>query len=1517
LKYLRRRFQTISKQLRKTQIYKPNIFQNQQIMKTKGMRHIVAALALPILSGTAAFAQVPTDGYKLVWEDDFNGTELNRKYWNVEVNGDGGGNGELQYYSDRPQNVKVENGNLVLTAVRENYRGKSFTSGRINSNKKVVFGKGKIEARIKFPKTEKGLWPAFWMMGNDYNENGWPKCGETDIIEMGHKNGWVSPNQSDRYFNGALHWGPAWDVTANQEHTFNAPYSLQDGTYHTLTCVIDDEHINMYLDDTYNYFSFDLSTDRNNPDDWYNTYSVFTKDQFILFNLAVGGTLFPGISNAGEVSALPNANDQASMYVDYVRVYQKEGEENIRVNDTDTNGVPSTTASFDETVKKIEGELKSTFSNGVLVDGFIYGEHLQGVCLDKGYKLQDLRIDNTYTHWYNWNERGNAGAGTIAGVDGSTGAISHSAQDAGYHGAGFAIDFGKQANFSHFSDDSRLHISFSTKTKIPEAVKISILDNTGIGSYGAKLALGEGVDGNFLLTKSVEKGNWYTLDISFAELKQLYPSFNPANLAIWNGNVLTVEFPDRAVAPGDNVCIDAFYIYSPKPTDYVETEKVDPKAFTVADPKVGRTLDVFNDAIYDVFVMSEGARNQITAKNHILHDYRFGGGATRMDIWGDYGPTLKAGAGTITGVDGSSKDEYISMTNKMWPNWGAYALVYSVGGRYSFRHLTDESRLHISISTESSLTNIAPDTSNPNVALTFLSSPDAGFSPAKVFIGTPDADGLSVGDLPSAGNWTTLDISFADLKRLYPSFTYEQIANWFGQLLAVELNHGAIDNNVVVDAFYIYSPKPAGYEEEAGDDINKDGKFASAALDGNGNSTFAFETADKVVPLRMSDGALQKFAGKIRSGYDKNTVAPRFDLWENTYNVEEATGVNSFGINEGYTKLTVGTKGWNGGGINITNPTDFSFLASEPNYYLHIGIKDADADAHRNVTFKFNGQQISLGVTGNGFVTDFARDGEWHYLDIPVSELNNATFTGATAFNANLIEFNVEGKEGTPLEFDNVFLYEGPEYVAPDQPELPELGIEAVNPEAPGDLTGYVTVKGTASQKVDKQSASYPYTIHYRPTYNAEHNAVEIEAYLIWEKKMPKNVTDGTVTIDGKEYVMTKNENHVRYAISLDENLKQRVAPRAVNKQYFKVPVSFTIEYEGGKATTAPRDFEYGTKPGDAAVNPTVPETYNGMVSGKTAQTTQGETYEYDYKAYYVVDFNKEEKSLGVKTFIVWNDLMPVGFGSKYDGSSTDLGATVIGGVNYLNTLGEGNCFVANTKTSEIRGEGMRGEYNSESDFSTPIHLTVGYAEGTLTTSDYTYSYTAPAVEPDPEPEPGEEIEGYFGPYNYVMGTAPDQYVLDFYYKVEESADGKITFYAIEKWKDDKKPEGVAAQRVWVDGVSGPTYGNLENGVYVYKADKVFDKGATVTFRFQFSSSLGDSPEIKNGNDSFAYVMSGEGGGEDPKPDPDPEQPDDPTTDGNVTSGQVSGTFVSNETDHKDYPYTICLLYTSPSPRDS
>ncbi len=295
---------------------------------------LAASLLAIVLPQTADSAEPQegsgaTDGYSLVWQELFDGQELNPLRWDIEVNGSGGGNNELQYYTDRAENVRLGddgngNGCLILTARRENYSGKNFTSGRVNSKNRIAFKHGKIEASIKLPRTANGLWPAFWMMGNDYDEVGWPKCGETDILEMGNAEG-IKHGTQERFFNGACHWGQGWPAASYAKSTTKT-YSLQDGEFHLFTVIWDENAISMYVDLDRQprqnpYYKIDIPAD--DPDNEWSAGNYFHKDNFILFNLAVGGD-FTGLHNASDITALNDGNgNEASMYVNYVRISQK------------------------------------------------------------------------------------------------------------------------------------------------------------------------------------------------------------------------------------------------------------------------------------------------------------------------------------------------------------------------------------------------------------------------------------------------------------------------------------------------------------------------------------------------------------------------------------------------------------------------------------------------------------------------------------------------------------------------------------------------------------------------------------------------------------------------------------------------------------------------------------------------------------------------------------------------------------------------------------------------------------------------------------------------------------------------------------------------------------------------------------------------------------------------------------------------------------------------------------------
>ena len=331
--------------------------------------------SLLIVLGLAlnAFAQ----DYTLVWNEDFTDASLDQAVWNIEVNGDGGGNAELQYYCEKAVALGVEPTTgkhcLILTATKENYSGKKCTSGRVNTKNKMYYTFGRIDARIKFPQTGNGLWPAFWQMGNNYDQVGWPRCGETDIIELGHQNAFSKGTQ-DRYFNGAMHVGSKWDAVWSEAKSVTWDYSVED-TFHIVTMIWTPNSIEMYMDKDAHpeygpYFKAKLEP---NDDEWYNRQVIFGKPNFVIANLAVGGN-FPGIWDIDGITALNDG--PRKMYIDWIRIYQQGTTSETFVCPTDSDPIePENTSGLEQPTSdsSLQGRGEKVLRDGQL---FIRrGEH--------------------------------------------------------------------------------------------------------------------------------------------------------------------------------------------------------------------------------------------------------------------------------------------------------------------------------------------------------------------------------------------------------------------------------------------------------------------------------------------------------------------------------------------------------------------------------------------------------------------------------------------------------------------------------------------------------------------------------------------------------------------------------------------------------------------------------------------------------------------------------------------------------------------------------------------------------------------------------------------------------------------------------------------------------------------------------------------------------------------------------------------------------------------------------------
>lgn len=249
--------------------------------------------------------------YVLVWSDEFDqrSSTPDPAKWNYDLGygGDGWGNDEWQIYTDDLENVRVEDGNLVISTLWDSVnhpegpgkRNGSVSSGRINTKDNFAFKYGKAQARIKIP-TAMGMWPAFWMLGQNYDSAGWPQSGEIDIME-------ASPlYHNDRTSMFTMHWYND-EVSAHNSYgttvQLRAPLS-QD--YHVYEVEWDEQRVIGKIDGI-NYFIKVIDPEYMDE---------FLKEFFLILNVAVGGNL----GGSPDASTVWPQN----MFVDWVRVYQKE-----------------------------------------------------------------------------------------------------------------------------------------------------------------------------------------------------------------------------------------------------------------------------------------------------------------------------------------------------------------------------------------------------------------------------------------------------------------------------------------------------------------------------------------------------------------------------------------------------------------------------------------------------------------------------------------------------------------------------------------------------------------------------------------------------------------------------------------------------------------------------------------------------------------------------------------------------------------------------------------------------------------------------------------------------------------------------------------------------------------------------------------------------------------------------------------------------------------------------------------
>jgi beta-glucanase (GH16 family) len=262
-----------------------------------------------IIASIPCFAQQWT----ITWSDEFNGPNgslPDAKKWVRETGGNGWGNNELEYYTQRIENSRLEDGKLLIEARSERFTGpdgveRNYTSARLKTKGLFTQRYGRFEARIQIPFGQ-GIWPAFWMLGDDIGSVRWPTCGEIDIME--------NIGREPATVHGSMH-GPGY----SGEHPLTAGYTLPSDKYsktprfadafHIFAVEWEPDRVRFYVDD--NLYATQTKADLPAGTRW-----VYDHPFFILLNLAVGGN-WPGAPDVSTV--FPQR-----MLVDYVRVYERK-----------------------------------------------------------------------------------------------------------------------------------------------------------------------------------------------------------------------------------------------------------------------------------------------------------------------------------------------------------------------------------------------------------------------------------------------------------------------------------------------------------------------------------------------------------------------------------------------------------------------------------------------------------------------------------------------------------------------------------------------------------------------------------------------------------------------------------------------------------------------------------------------------------------------------------------------------------------------------------------------------------------------------------------------------------------------------------------------------------------------------------------------------------------------------------------------------------------------------------------
>ncbi|VEU80723.1 glycoside hydrolase family 16 protein [Haploplasma axanthum] len=243
------------------------------------------------------------DEWVAVWADEFNGTELDMNKWTYEIDGNGGGNNELQYYTNK--NTLVNNGTLKIIAKKENISGRQYSSSRIVTKYKGDFKYGRIVASAKMP-SGKGTWPAIWMMPTNSKYGVWPNSGEIDIMEyVGY-----DPN----VFHTSIHTKKYNHMLGTQQ-TYKKNVANAETEFHTFEIIWEPGKIESFVNGE-KYGTFKYTSAYNQEVESKDAFP-FDQEFFLIMNLAIGGSW-------GGAQGVDDNIFPATFEIDYIRVYQKD-----------------------------------------------------------------------------------------------------------------------------------------------------------------------------------------------------------------------------------------------------------------------------------------------------------------------------------------------------------------------------------------------------------------------------------------------------------------------------------------------------------------------------------------------------------------------------------------------------------------------------------------------------------------------------------------------------------------------------------------------------------------------------------------------------------------------------------------------------------------------------------------------------------------------------------------------------------------------------------------------------------------------------------------------------------------------------------------------------------------------------------------------------------------------------------------------------------------------------------------